>query len=335
MIFVTGGTGFLGRHLIASLCREGHSLRVLTRTPDLHSWLKEYPRVTIIDGDIRDRKLVHESIEGCRYVIHAGGKFSFWGNESEFDEVNVNGARHVMDACRASNVERVVHVSTIALIGTPDRKAIIDETHPVNPQDPYQLSKWRAEQVVKSYHTNYEVPVIILRPGAFYGPLGTYAFNRLFFQDALRGWMVQLDGGNYVTFPVYIADVVQAIQLALIKGIIGETYNVCGECMTHNEVFAIIKKQANLWFPKIPISRHIVIPFARFLTGLSYITQREPFYPINLRSVIFNNWQVSSEKAKRELGFVPTDFVSGAQRTIEWYRQGMPDVIPEMACEDS
>jgi len=332
MIFVTGGTGFLGKHLLAQLCRNGYQLRVLTRTPDIHTWLDAFPNIEIIEGDIRNKALIHESIKGCQYVIHAGGKFAFWGDEYEFEDINVNGARHVMDACRDHKVERVVHVSTVALIGIPDKDGIVDETHPVNPQDPYQESKWHAEQVVKSYHTNYDVPVIILRPGAFYGPLGTYAFNRLFFRDALRGLLVKLDGGNYITFPVYIADVAQAIELALKAGRIGETYNISGTYMSHNEVFDIIKELAGIWYPKVPIPKQIVVPFSRLLTLLSYITRREPFYPINLQSVIFNNWRVTHEKASRELGFQPTDFRIGAKRTIEWYRAGMPEVIDEMSC---
>lgn len=332
MIFVTGGTGFLGKHLLAHLCRKGYDLRVLTRTPEEHPWLNVFPNIQIIEGDVRDKDLIHESVEGCRYVIHAGGKFSFWGNEHEFEDTNVNGARHIMDACREHNVERVVHVSTVALIGTPDEDGLVSEDHPVNPQDPYQESKWHAEQVVKSYHANYDVPVIILRPGAFYGPLGNYAFNRLFFRDALRGWMVKLDGGNYVTFPVYTPDVAVAIELALHKGRVGEIYNISGNYMTHNEVFDIIKDLSGLRYPKIPIPQRIVVPFARFLTLISYLTQQEPFYPINLQSVIFNNWRVTNDKAMRDLGFTPTDFRVGAKRTIEWYRDGMPDVIEEMNC---
>lgn len=332
MIFVTGGTGFLGKHLIARLCREGFAMRVLTRTPELHHWLNQYKNVEVIHGDIRDRDLILKSIAGCRYVIHAGGKFAFWGDEQEFEEINVHGAKNVMDACHQHQIERVVHVSTAALIGIPDSDNIIDEDHLVNPQDPYQQSKWDAEQLVRSYHADYGIPVVILRPGAFYGPLGTYAFNRLFFQDSLRGLMVKLDGGNYITFPVYIADVAQAIHLALVQGRDGEIYNVSGEWLTHNEVFDVIKSLAGLWYPKVPIPKQLVISFSRFLTLLSYVTRREPFYPINLQSVIFNNWRVSSEKAYQELGFVPTDFRVGAKRTIEWYRDGQPDVIEEMIC---
>ncbi len=332
MIFVTGGTGFLGKHLIASLCRQGFRLRVLTRTPSFHPWLHGYANVEVIEGDIRDEQLVREGIAGCDYVIHAGGKFAFWGDEQEFEDVNVHGARNVLEACRDSDVKRVIHVSTVALIGTPLQETVIDENHPLNPQDPYQTSKWEAEEMMRHYHQNYGVPAIILRPGAFYGPLGTYAFNRLFFRDALHGLIVKLDGGNYITFPVYIADVVQAIHLALDKGRVGETYNICGECMSHNEVFDIIKDLANLWYPKIPIPKRIVVPFSYFLTLVSYLTRREPFYPINLQSVIFNDWRVSNAKAKDELGFVPTDFRVGAKRTVEWYQDGMPDLIDEMSC---
>ncbi len=332
MIFVTGGTGFLGKHLLALLCRKGYELRVLTRTPHRHPWLDMYPNLQVIQGDIRDKALVRESIKGCRYVVHAGGKFAFWGDEYDFEDTNVNGAQHIMDASREYGIERVVHVSTVALIGTPNKDGLVDENHPVNPQDPYQESKWQAEQIVQSYHTDYDVPVIILRPGAFYGPLGNYAFNRLFFRDALRGLIVKLDGGNYVTFPVYTVDVAQAIELSLHKGRVGEVYNIVGDCMTHNEVFDTIKELSGIWYPKIPIPKQVVVPFSQLLTLISHITKREPFYPINLQSVIFNNWRVTNDKAIRELGFTPTDFRVGAERTLQWYREGMPEVIAEMAC---
>lgn len=332
MIFVTGGTGFLGKHLIPNLCRRGFNVRVLTRTPDEHPWLDRYANVTVIRGDMRDADLMRQSVQGCQYVIHAGGKFSFWGDAEDFADTNVNGARNIMLACKEAQIERVVHVSTVALIGTPSKDGIIDEDHPVHPQDAYQMSKWSAEKVVQHYHEEYGVPAIILRPGAFYGPLGNYAFNRLFFRDALHGWMVQLDGGNYVTFPAYIADVAESICLSLTRGRVGEVYNISGDWLTHNQVFDIIIDEAKLWYPKVPMSRYIVIPFSRLLTALSHITSREPFYPINLQSVIFNNWRVVSDKARQELGFQPTDFRMGARRTIEWYREGMPEHIPEMDC---
>lgn len=79
LIFVTGGTGFLGRHLLPVLCRAGYRVRVLTRHPEQHPWLARYPNVETVVGDLRDRQILQQALIGCRYLIHAGGLFRFWG----------------------------------------------------------------------------------------------------------------------------------------------------------------------------------------------------------------------------------------------------------------
>lgn len=320
--FVTGGTGFLGRHLIPSLCRSGHNVRILARQPEDHAWLKRYPNVEIVRGDVLDAACVKEAARGCDYIVHAAGYFRFWGEQAVFDATNVVGTENVLKA--ASDAKRVIHVSTIALIGTPT--GVVDENHPANPTDNYQRSKYRAEQLA----LNYGVPVIVLRPGAFYGPLGSYAFNRLFFRDPMRGIIMQINGGSYITFPAYIADVAQAIVRSFDHGRTGEIYNICGESLTHKAAFDIICREAHLWYPRLNIPGWLGESFARFLTLLASVTGHEPFYPVTLRSYVYNDWRVTSEKAKRELGFVPTSFEEGARRTIAWYRAGQPETIEEV-----
>jgi nucleoside-diphosphate-sugar epimerase len=332
MIFVTGGTGFLGRHLIPVLCRAGVTTRVLTRYPEANQWLKRYPTVEIVHGDLRNADTVMAGIADCRFVIHAAGLFRFWGKEKEFDETNVLGTENVMKAAAAAGVERVIHISTIALIGQPDPTNVIDESYPPHPADPYQRSKLRAEQIVLKYFQEQQVPVIILRPGAYYGPLGEYAFNRLFFRDPMRGVIMQVDGGRHIIFPAYIEDVVQGIIRAMEHGELGEVYNICGDWISHKEAFDIICQEANIRWPRLPIPGWLGIWTARFLEVISLITRREPFWPMNLRSYVYNNWRVSSDKARRELGFLPTDFREGARRTIAWYRAGKPDDLPELKC---
>jgi nucleoside-diphosphate-sugar epimerase len=82
-----------------------------------------------------------------------------------------------------------------------------------------------------------------------------------------------------------------------------------------------------------PIPGWMGILAARIMTGLARYTKREPFWPLNLRSYVYNYWRVSSEKARRELGFQPTDFETGARATIAWFRAGKPDHLPELDCE--
>jgi len=332
MIFLTGGTGFLGRHLVPALCRAGFSLRVLTRHPEPNNWLKRYPGIEVVPGDLLDSAVVSKAMQGCQYVIHAGGMFRFWGNEQEFASTNALGTEHILAAAVHADIQRLIHVSTIAVIGQPDPSRIVDETHPAYPADAYQRSKWQAEQAAMRYLQDYQLPVVVVRPGAYYGPLGHYAFNRLFFKDPMRGIIMQVNGGRYIIFPAYIADVAQGVMKALEKGQVGEVYNICGDWISHKDAFDIICQEAGLRWPRLPIPGWLGINTARVLEGLSKITRTEPFWPLNLRSYVYNNWRVSSEKAQRELGFVPTGFRVGARATIAWYRAGQPDMLPELEC---
>jgi nucleoside-diphosphate-sugar epimerase len=328
--FVTGGTGFLGRHLIPALCRAGHTVRVLARDPQRHPWLQRYSKIEIVRGNVLDADSLEQAAGGVDYTVHAAGYFRFWGDERDFETTNVAGTENVLRA--AGDVRRFVQVSTVVVIGNPEPGRVVDETHPPRPADAYQRSKLRGETTALQYQRDRGVPVIVVRPGAFYGTLGSYAFNRLFFRDPLRGIIMQINGGTFITFPVYIADVAQGIVAALERGRVGEIYNLCGESLTHREAFDIICEEGHIRAPRLNFPDWAGEAFARLLTAISRFTGREPFYPLSLRSYVYNDWRVSSDKAKRELGFAPIDFRSGARRTLAWYRAGQPDWIPEVEC---
>ena len=331
MIFVTGGTGFLGCHLVPALCKAGYPLRILTRTPQRHSWLKSYPRVDVVQGDIRTGEGL-EALDGCTHVVHAAGLFSMWQLAGDFEATNVLGTQHLLQAAVGYDIERFVHISTIAVIGTPQVGRIIDEQHPPRPSDKYQLTKLHAEYLVRDYGHSTDLETVILRPGAFYGPLGDYAFNRLFFRDPMRGLIVEPDGGHYLTFPAYIGDVARSVVKAITQGKDGAIYNICGASIAHKEVYDIVCEIAELSYPRVYLPNILGITGAALLTMLSRVTRSEPFYPLGLRSYVFNDWWVSTEKAQAELGFMPTDFRAGAARTIAWYRAGRPTWLPELRC---
>ncbi len=322
----------MGRHLSAALCRQNMPCRVLTRKPEQHPWLKSYDNIEIIRGDLSDLWVLNNEMQGCTAVIHAGGLFRLWGDAQQFIRANVHGTENMIQAAIANGVERFIHVSTVAVIGHPASDSIIDETFPPQPADSYQRSKLKGEQLVLKYYQEQDFPALILRPGAYYGPYGEYAFNRLFFTDPMRGIIMQVNGGKHIIFPVYIADVVQAILKALDKGIPGETYHICGDWISHKDAFDIICQEANIHWPRLPIPGWAGIKMSQLLENVSRITGREPFWPINLRSYVYNNWRISSDKARNELGFEPTNFRDGARRTIAWYRARKPERITEIEC---
>ena len=320
MIFVTGATGFLGHNLVPALVRAGHEVRALVRPTSNTAFLRELG-VELATGDVLDRDSITQAMQGCDYVIHAAGLFRFWGEQRNFERVNVEGTAYVLEAALRHNVKRVVHVSTVVVIGEPQPGVLIDEKVPCRPADAYQRSKFDAENLVKMYALTTGLPVIILRPGACYGPWGNYAFNRLFFTDPLRGLRIRVEGGRNHTFPVFAADVAQAVLASLTRGRNGERYNVCGDCLTHNEANAIISRLANISAFRLNVPTDLILALARRMEKWAERSGREPYYPLNLSHYVFGDWRVSSEKAVAELGFVPTPFEEGARQTLDWQQQ--------------
>jgi len=318
LIFVTGATGFLGHNLVSYLLREGYQVRALVRPTSDTRYLRELG-VELVVGDVQDTASVQQSIAGAQYVVHGAGLFRFWGDPAAFEKTNAQGTGNVLEAAGRHKVEKIVHISTIAVIGNPPPTGLIDETTPCDPQDAYQRSKRDGESFVRMFAKATRLPAVILRPGAFYGAWGHYAFNRLFFEDPLKGLRIQVHGGKRITFPVFVPDVARAILAALKQGRPGETYNVSGESLSHAEANRIISRLAGILPWRINIPEEWMLSVAKRWTTMAERTKREPYYPLNMASYVFRDWRVSSDKAKTELGFTPTPFEEGARQTLEWY----------------
>jgi len=317
-ILVTGATGFVGRNLCAYLAARGRWVRALVRPTSDHAFL-ETLGVERVWGDIRDDRAVAAAVEGCGAIIHAAAVFRFWGRREDFWTTNVDGTRNLLEAAAQAGVSRFVHISTIAVVGKPPADGLITEETPCQPQDAYQESKLEAERLALTWWRTHGLPVIILRPGAIYGPWSRYAFNRLFIEDPLRGLAFRVHGGRHVTFPVFVRDVAWAAEVALGGGRPGEVYNICGNCLSHREIGEIVERVTGRRIRWIPAPAWGMVALARGWTFLSRWTRREPYYPIGLYPYVFYDWRVSHEKAREELGYDPTPFEDGLQETRAWY----------------
>jgi len=320
VILVTGATGFLGRNLCPHLVENGFPVRALVRPTSDAGFLRDLG-VRLVVGDIRDRDAVLRAMSGCERVVHAAGMFRFWGRREDFYETNVQGTANVLHAASQIGVQRLVHISTLVVVGAPRSDQIVDEQVPCQPQDDYQRSKLQAERMVLTTEHESSVPAIVLRPGAFYGPWGRYAFNRLFFEDPLRGLPMGVHRGRRITFPAYVPDVAQAIVAALGRGRTGEVYNIVGECLPHSEVHETISRLAGIRPWRLNPPAFTLIWLARAWSVLARYTDREPYYAINMVPYVFCDWNCTHTKAARELGFQPTPFEEGARHTLDWYRQ--------------
>jgi len=323
LVLITGATGFVGRTLCPYLVERGVRLRALVRPTSNHAFLESLG-VERAWGDLRDPPALTQALSGCTAVVHAAAHFRLWGRRRDFFAVNVAGTRNLLAAAQQTGVERFVHISTIAVVGRPPRRATITEETPCRPWDAYQESKLEAERLVLSSG----LPVIVLRPGAIYGPGSHYAANRLFFEDPLQGRPLQVHRGRHITFPTFVRDVAQAVHLSLSRGRIGQVYNICGECLTQRQVGETVARVLGRPARFIPVPGWGMVVLAWAWSALAHVTGREPYYPLGLYPYIFYDWPVSIEKAQRELGFAPTPFEEGARETLAWYSL-KPETEPE------
>ena len=177
--FVTGAGGFIGSHLVEALVQRGTGVRAFVRYDAQNSWgwldhvddeVKE--AVEVVSGDVRDPHGVRTAMEGCDTVYHLaaliGIPYSYRSPDTYVD-TNVNGTLNVLQAARALDVEKVVHTSTSEVYGTA-QFVPMTEDHPLRAQSPYAASKIGADQMARSFHRSFDLPVAVARPFNTYGP---------------------------------------------------------------------------------------------------------------------------------------------------------------------
>lgn len=318
-ILVTGATGFTGSHLAGALVRAGARVRVLVRRPEaLPSDVR--PRLEILVGDIRDSAAVHRAVAGCDQVYHIAALYRDASGPSRvYWDVNVTGTDHLLAACEAHRVKRLIHCSTMGVHGNVTTIPS-DETAPFAPSDEYQRSKLVAEERVWAWYGRTQIPTTVVRPAGIYGP-GDRRFLKLF-RTIRQGYFVMLGSGTTRFHAVYIDDLIQGfLRCGTEPGAIGESFCIGGdEYVTLNELVALIAQVLGVSRPRWHLP---VWPF--FVAGALCEAVCVPLKinpPLHRRRVGFftHNRAFSIDKATRCLGYAPqVSLREGIRRTAEWY----------------
>ena len=260
---VTGGAGFIGSHLVEALLKKGQTVRVLDnfatgKRANLEGIVARRriaagdPRLTIIEGDIRDPKVCAEAVRGVDYVLHQAALPSVPRSIADpvgTTAVNVTGTLNLLWAAREAKVKRFVFASSSSVYGdTPVLPKV--ESIPPNPLSPYAVSKLAGEQFCKVFYRAYGLPTVALRYFNVYGPRqdpeSQYAAVIPRFVSALKaGKTVTIHGdGKQSRDFTFIDDCVRANLLACrSRYAVGEAMNIAyGRRTTINALFAEIAR---------------------------------------------------------------------------------------------
>lgn len=221
--FITGGAGFFGLHLINRLLEEGQEVVVYDVAPlDLEVQQKG---VLYIHGDVRNKQLLTESMKGCDVVHHNAAVLPIARSGKEYWDINVKGTRNVLEAALATNVKKVLSVSTSAVYGIP-KSVPINEHTPLTPLGDYAQAKFDAEEIVRAFRKEHDLDISIVRPRTICdtGRLGIFG---ILFDWIRRGKRVYVIGTGTNLFQLVSAyDLAEACRLMTIKPCRNEDFNI-------------------------------------------------------------------------------------------------------------
>jgi len=234
-ILVSGGAGFIGSHLVDKLSLGNKVIVIDNLSSGLLSNLeKSKDQITFIKGDVLDKTLLKDIVAEVELVFHLAANVGYVRSIEDpyFDmDVNIKGTVNILEACRNSNVKRLVYSSSGAIFGQA-KYLPIDEEHPLNPESPYAVSKLAAEKYCFAFHKVHGVPVAALRYFNVYGPrqdTSEYANVILtFFRGIREGKSLTIFGDSKQTRDfVFVEDVVKANILAATQpAAVGKVFNI-------------------------------------------------------------------------------------------------------------
>jgi dihydroflavonol-4-reductase len=313
---VTGGTGFVGSHIVRALREAGHSVRVLHRTSSRLDALAGLAYESAI-GDILDRESLRRACAGCDWVFHAAAVADYWrADQQQMFTANVDGTRFVVDAANEAGVRRVVFTSSAAAVGIRADGQPADETVAFNlPPErfPYGYSKVQAEEVVRQSGQD----VVIVNPVIVMGPGDLNLISGSFIMQVKRfGWLITVTSGGVAVTDV--RDVARWHVAAAEKGRMGERYLLGTDNYSHREWLHMIGEVIGAPRPRLYIPDPLLAPVARLIEVVRSLGISTP---VDSNQVRLGAQRIYFDfnKAWTELGRPTIDMRQSVQDTYDWY----------------
>lgn len=322
-VLVTGGTGFVGSHLVRCLLRHENAVTCLVRPSSRLDNLESVP-IALRHGDLTDENSIRETVRGCKVVYHCAADYRLWcPDPEEMFRVNVTGTNNLMQACFDEGVERVIYTSTVGCLGKYSKDAPADENTPSRLEDmlsPYKKSKFLAQESVLNW-AKRGLPVVIVNPSTPVGemdlrPTPTGKMIVDFLQGKMFGYV---DSGMNL---IDVRDVAEGHWLAAQRGSPGQKYILGNVNLTLKNIFDLLSKIAGISPPNRRIPYWIALLYAHVENLWSgQLLHREPTAPLDGVRMAKSKMWFDSSKAVRELGLPQSPIEKALERAIRWFRE--------------
>lgn len=312
-VFVTGGSGFVGGHLIEALVAAGHEVRALARSAGSAEAVRRYG-ATPVTGELG--KVSAAQLAEIDAVIHCAAFVEEWGTRAQFWEANVEGTRNLLEAAKAAGVRRFVHCGTEAAVFEGRDLVDIDETQPYPARQRYLYSETKAE-AERLVLAATGIEGVSVRPRLIWGPRDTSVLPAVL-EMARQGAFAWIDGGRQRTSSAYVGNVVHALILALDHGAPGRAWFVADDGVrTMREVLTAWASTQGVELRARSVPSWVLRPLAALIEGVWRtlgLTRRPPLtrFAIDMMS---STVTVSTARARTELGYAPiVSFEEGLRR---------------------
>ena len=268
-------------------------------------------------------------VSEAEVVVHCAAKVGDWGRIEDYRQVNVEGLRVLLDACKGQALSRFIHISSLGVYSARHHYGT-DETTPLptRHRDGYSQSKVEAEQLALHYYQEFGVPVVILRPGFVYGPRDRTVLPRII--DSLRQRRMRYPGarGERALNTIFVRNLVDAVFLAVERdAAVGQVYNLTdGEFVSKRRFIEAVADPLGLPHPTLTPPLWLawsVTWCAERLAKLRGATEAPQFNFTRLKFMGYN-LEFSIQKAMTELGYRPrVNFDEAISETMAWYKQNL------------
>ena len=279
--------------------------------------------VEVVEGDLTKPSTLLPACEGCDALFHVAADYRLWAPDpSELYRSNVDGTRAILDAAKRVGVPRIVYTSSVATLGIPKDGTPGSETTPVSVDDMighYKRSKFLAEEEARKFAAE-GLPIVIVNPST---PIGPYDIKPTptgrVVRDAMAGKLpAYVDTGLNI---VHVDDVAEGHWLAFERGVVGERYVLGGFDMSLRDVLTEIADIAGRSPPKIRLPHAVVMPIAYVSEAWARLTGMNPIATVEEVRMSKKRMFFTSEKARRELGYVARPARLALEDAVRWFRQ--------------